>query len=343
MAGLAVQNFVSAAVGIAVVAALARGFARHGTDSRVGNFWADLVRVTVRVLLPLAFVAALVLVAGGVIQNLSAHTEITTLAGGTQSVLGGPVASQEAIKELGHQRRRVLQRQLRPPVREPDPVDQRARGRPAAAHPVQPAPHVRPDGRRPPAGLGDPRRDVDPVGRRRRPAHLGRDGRARAGARGGRGRDGGQGGPLRRGRVRAVRRLDDDDLDRRRELDARLADRAGRRGRARRDAARRGVAGRRRQRPVRDGRADHRRGVPRRAHGRADARVPGQEDRPAGDHARRAVRADDARGRPDRLRDRHLDAGRAWPGSCRAVRTGSPRSSTPSRPPGTTTAPRSPG
>ncbi|NUU16544.1 potassium-transporting ATPase subunit KdpA [Cellulomonas humilata] len=101
MAGLAVQNFVSAAVGIAVVAALARGFARHGTDSRVGNFWADLVRVTVRVLLPLAFVAALVLVAGGVIQNLSAHAEIGTLAGGTQSVLGGPVASQEAIKELG--------------------------------------------------------------------------------------------------------------------------------------------------------------------------------------------------------------------------------------------------
>lgn len=101
MAGLAVQNFLSAAVGVAVVAALARGFARSGTDSRVGNFWADLVRVTVRVLLPLAFVAALVLVAGGVIQNLHAHTEITTLAGGTQSVLGGPVASQEAIKELG--------------------------------------------------------------------------------------------------------------------------------------------------------------------------------------------------------------------------------------------------
>lgn len=101
MAGFAVQNFLSAAVGIAVVAALARGFARSGTDGRVGNFWADLVRATVRVLLPLAFVAALVLVAGGVIQNLHAHTEITTLAGGTQSVLGGPVASQEAIKELG--------------------------------------------------------------------------------------------------------------------------------------------------------------------------------------------------------------------------------------------------
>ncbi|WP_426593428.1 potassium-transporting ATPase subunit KdpA [Cellulomonas sp. McL0617] len=102
MAGFAVQNFLSAAVGVAVVAALARGFARSGSDGRVGNFWADLVRVTVRVLLPLAFVAAIVLVAGGVIQNLHDNSAtLTTLAGGSQHVLGGPVASQEAIKELG--------------------------------------------------------------------------------------------------------------------------------------------------------------------------------------------------------------------------------------------------
>ncbi|WP_019137038.1 potassium-transporting ATPase subunit KdpA [Cellulomonas massiliensis] len=101
MAGLTVQNFVSAAVGVAVMAALARGFARSGTDARVGNFWADLVRTTVRVLLPLAAVLALVLVAGGVVQNLLPHEAVTTLAGGTQEVLGGPVASQEAIKQLG--------------------------------------------------------------------------------------------------------------------------------------------------------------------------------------------------------------------------------------------------
>ena len=101
MTGFAVQNFLSAAVGLAVVAALARGFSRSGTDGRVGNFWADVVRATVRVLLPLAFVAALALVAGGVIQNLHAHVEISTLSGGAQHVLGGPVASQEAIKELG--------------------------------------------------------------------------------------------------------------------------------------------------------------------------------------------------------------------------------------------------
>jgi K+-transporting ATPase ATPase A chain len=100
MAGLAVQNFVSAAVGIAVAVALIRGISRKKTD-RLGNFWVDLTRATVRVLLPLAAVFAIVLIAGGVIQNLSGPEEITTLTGGTQSVVGGPVASQEAIKELG--------------------------------------------------------------------------------------------------------------------------------------------------------------------------------------------------------------------------------------------------
>lgn len=101
MAGLAVQNFVSAAVGMSVAVALVRGFARSGTDARIGNFWTDLTRSVVRILLPIAFVAAVVLVANGVIQNLSPHTAVETLAGGTQHVLGGPVASQEAIKELG--------------------------------------------------------------------------------------------------------------------------------------------------------------------------------------------------------------------------------------------------
>ncbi|MFF0308947.1 potassium-transporting ATPase subunit KdpA [Streptosporangium sp. NPDC004379] len=100
MAGLAVQNFVSAAVGMAVAIALVRGFARRNADT-VGNFWADLVRGTVRILLPIAFAGALVLVAGGVVQNLAAPHELTTLTGGTQSITGGPVASQEAIKELG--------------------------------------------------------------------------------------------------------------------------------------------------------------------------------------------------------------------------------------------------
>lgn len=100
MAGLAVQNFVSAAAGLAVAVALIRGLVRRKTD-RLGNFWVDLTRGTVRVLLPLAFVFALVLVAGGVIQNFSSPEEISTLTGGSQSIVGGPVASQEAIKELG--------------------------------------------------------------------------------------------------------------------------------------------------------------------------------------------------------------------------------------------------
>ena len=100
MAGLAVQNFVSAAVGIAVAFALIRGLARSSSRT-VGNFWVDLVRINLRVLLPMAFVGAIVLVACGAIQNLSAGTDVTTLAGGTQHLTGGPVASQEVIKELG--------------------------------------------------------------------------------------------------------------------------------------------------------------------------------------------------------------------------------------------------
>ncbi|MFE3451289.1 potassium-transporting ATPase subunit KdpA [Nonomuraea sp. NPDC059194] len=100
MAALAVQNFVSAAVGMAVAIALVRGFARRGADT-VGNFWVDLVRGSLRILLPIAVVGALVLVAGGLVQNFTGPHEITTLAGGTQNLTGGPVASQEVIKELG--------------------------------------------------------------------------------------------------------------------------------------------------------------------------------------------------------------------------------------------------
>ncbi|MFF1647638.1 potassium-transporting ATPase subunit KdpA [Streptomyces sp. NPDC058240] len=100
MAGLAVQNFVSAAVGIAVVATLIRGFNRKKTD-RIGNFWVDLTRIVLRVLLPLAFVFAIVLVAAGTVQNFHGIHDITTIAGGHQGLTGGPVASQETIKELG--------------------------------------------------------------------------------------------------------------------------------------------------------------------------------------------------------------------------------------------------
>ena len=100
MAGLAVQNFLSAAVGIAVAVALIRGLARTHTD-RLGNFWVDLTRITIRILLPVAVVFGIVLILNGVVQNFAGDTTITTLAGGTQTIPGGPVASQEAIKELG--------------------------------------------------------------------------------------------------------------------------------------------------------------------------------------------------------------------------------------------------
>jgi K+-transporting ATPase ATPase A chain len=100
MAGLAVQNFLSAAVGIAVAVALARAFARSRSE-RLGNFWVDLTRITLRVLLPISFVAALVLVLGGAVQSFAGILGYSTLGGGTQDLLLGPVASQEAIKNLG--------------------------------------------------------------------------------------------------------------------------------------------------------------------------------------------------------------------------------------------------
>lgn len=99
-AGLTVQNFVSAATGIAVAGALLRALARSGADT-VGNFWVDLTRTVFRVLLPVATLGALLLLLGGVVQTLQAPSEVTTLSGGTQVLQGGLVASQEAIKEVG--------------------------------------------------------------------------------------------------------------------------------------------------------------------------------------------------------------------------------------------------
>ncbi|MFI9063213.1 potassium-transporting ATPase subunit KdpA [Streptomyces sp. NPDC053429] len=98
--GLAVQNFVSAAVGMAVAVALVRGFARSRTGE-LGNFWTDLVRGTVRILLPISVIGAIVLVACGAIQNFAGIHGVGQFVGGTQQWNGGAVASQEVIKELG--------------------------------------------------------------------------------------------------------------------------------------------------------------------------------------------------------------------------------------------------
>ncbi|MDA5544134.1 potassium-transporting ATPase subunit KdpA [Yersinia rochesterensis] len=100
MAGLTVQNFLSAATGIAVAFALIRAFARHSA-STLGNAWVDLVRITLYVLLPISLLIALVLVSQGVLQNLDGYLHITTLEGVKQTLPMGPVASQEAIKMLG--------------------------------------------------------------------------------------------------------------------------------------------------------------------------------------------------------------------------------------------------
>jgi K+-transporting ATPase ATPase A chain len=99
-AGLTVQNFVSAAVGMAVVVAFIRGLTRRRATT-LGNFWVDLVRTVLRILLPLALVASIVLASQGVVQNLSGSTAVTTVEGTEQVLPGGQVASQEAIKELG--------------------------------------------------------------------------------------------------------------------------------------------------------------------------------------------------------------------------------------------------
>jgi K+-transporting ATPase ATPase A chain len=100
MVGLTVQNFVSAAAGIAVFAAFARGFARSGSGT-IGNFWVDVTRVTLYILLPLSLVVAIAFVALGMPQNLSGPVDATTLEGATQTISQGPVASQLAIKQLG--------------------------------------------------------------------------------------------------------------------------------------------------------------------------------------------------------------------------------------------------
>ena len=100
MAGLGVQNFFSAATGLAVMAALARGFSRKSAAG-VGNFWADLVRATLYVLLPLAFALAVVLVSQGVVQSFASYPTATTLTGAEQVIPLGPAASQVAIKQLG--------------------------------------------------------------------------------------------------------------------------------------------------------------------------------------------------------------------------------------------------
>jgi potassium-transporting ATPase potassium-binding subunit len=121
MAGLAVHNFVSAAAGAAVAVALIRGLVRRRSKT-VGNFWVDLVRTTTRVLLPLSFVVALVLVSQGATQNFHASRTVQTVEGASQSIPGGPVASQEAIKNVGQNGGGPYNANAAHPFENPNPI-----------------------------------------------------------------------------------------------------------------------------------------------------------------------------------------------------------------------------
>ncbi len=132
MLGMTVQNFLSAATGMAVLVALIRGFARHSTKG-LGNFWADLVRTTLYILIPLSIVFSIVLASQGVVQTFSKTKTVTLVqatkddkgkAVSTQDIAVGPVASQIAIKQLGTNGGGLLQRQLGASVREPEPAHQ---------------------------------------------------------------------------------------------------------------------------------------------------------------------------------------------------------------------------
>jgi len=121
MVGLAVHNFTSAAVGICLAIALIRGFARRETRA-LGNFWVDLVRCTLYILLPLSLVVALVYVSQGAIQNFNPYQAVHTLQGNTQIVVGGPFASQEAIKQLGTNGGGTLNANSAHPFENPTPL-----------------------------------------------------------------------------------------------------------------------------------------------------------------------------------------------------------------------------
>ena len=167
MAGLAVQNFVSAAVGIAVAIALVRGFTRNRTD-RLGNFWVDLTRICLRILLPISIVFAIIFVGAGMIQNFHDYADDPHDRRRHADAARRPVRQPGGHQGTRHQRRRLVQRQLRAPVREPDDLDELARDLPAAVHLVLAAAHVRRDGRRQAPGPRDRRRDGAAGDRRRR-------------------------------------------------------------------------------------------------------------------------------------------------------------------------------
>ncbi len=257
MAGLTVQNFVSAAVGLAVAVALVRGSARR-RSATIGSFWVDLVRGTVRVLLPLALVFTVVIVSQGRDPDAPRARDRHDARG------RDPGDPRRAVRQPGgdqgarHERRGSAQRQLRAPAVEPERVHQPLPDRGAPRRPVRAHLRLRPHGQGPAAGLGGVRGDVRPLGRFRRGGVRLRDrwqprrrpprGRRHPGGRRrpGRRQHGGQGGPVRSGCVRPVRRIDHRHVHRRGHRRARQLHPARRGSPAGQHDAGRGEPGRRR-------------------------------------------------------------------------------------------------
>jgi len=121
MVGLAVQNFVSAAVGLAVAVALIRGLLRRRART-IGNFWVDMTRAIVRILLPMSIIFATILVSQGVIQNFHADRSVTTVTGTKQTIPGGPIASQEAVKDVGQNGGGPFNANSSHPYENPNPI-----------------------------------------------------------------------------------------------------------------------------------------------------------------------------------------------------------------------------
>ena len=304
MAGLAVQNFLSAAVGIAVAVALIRGFVRS-RNGALGNFWVDLTRGTIRILLPMAFVAALLLVAGGVVQSFADST-MSTLAGHSQVLTGGPVASQEAIKELGNNGGGFFNANSAHPFENPTAITNFLE---IFLILVLPVALTRTLG----TMLGNRRQGLAVLGvmgvlwsvsagRH----HLGRGRRPLAGRPGRGRRDGGQGDALRRMGLRALRGGHDRHLDGRGQRVPRLPHRDRWRHRPGQHDAGRDRARRRRSRHLRHPRDGDPGGLRRGPDGGPDARAARQEDQREADDVRRALHADHARPRARRHRHRDL-------------------------------------
>ena len=181
MAGLTVHNFVSAATGIALAVALIRGFARRSAKG-IGNFWVDLTRCTLYVLLPISIVVGLFFVWQGMPQNLGAYTEATTLEGAKQVIAQGPVASQEVIKMLGTNGGGFFNANSAHPFENPNAHHQFRPDRADLLDRRRAHQRVRPHGRRPAPGLGGVRGHGHPVPGRRHHGLLGR-GRRQSGLR----------------------------------------------------------------------------------------------------------------------------------------------------------------